>query len=349
MRGEVDKQVRTSLDEAEARGACLQAYSEAAHKDLERRCDAGQLVSPLPGLYARGEYWEGLGPAQKALHKMRGLARLRPGWVFCGPSAALAYGLPVTYAFLDPLEVVGSRSGKRLCDGHVRSRHVPDEEADGVYHDGLWVTAPLRTVLDCGRTLPFCDAVAIADAALAGGLFTKEALLAYLDERRRGVGGVGRARDVARFADPRAGSGGESIARAAMWELGFAKPELQVPFDDPLDHAVYYVDFLWRLPDGRAIAGELDGGEKYVNQDMTGGASVAEVMRRERRRESRITASCDAVVRFSPADVADAERFNRLLEAFDVPKDHEPLVVAGAPREPRAPLDDQVPLDAYGI
>ena len=185
MRGEVDEQVRISLDEAERRGACLQSYSEAAHKDLEARCKAGQLLGPLPGLYVRKEYWQMLDPAEKALHKMRGLASMRPGWVFCATSAALAYGLPVTYAYVDCLEVVGHRSGKMLCAGHVRSRRVPDEEADGIYHDGLWMTTPLRTALDCGRSLPFRDAVAIVDAALSKGLFSKDALLAYLGKQGR--------------------------------------------------------------------------------------------------------------------------------------------------------------------
>ena len=93
--------------------------------------------------------------------------------------------------------------------------------------------------------------------------------------------------------------------------------------------------------------GELDGGEKYVNPKMTGGKSALEVMRDERRRESRVTASCDAVVRFSPADVADNWRFSQLLDAFGVPRDHEPHVVVESPDE--EPPTEEVPLEAYGI
>ena len=71
-------------------------------------------------------------------------------------------------------------------------------------------------------------------------------------------------------------------------------------------------------------------------------------MRDERRRESRVTASCDAVVRFSPADVADNRRFSQLLDAFGVPRDHEPLVVV-EPSSGDEPLVDEVPLEAYGV
>ena len=67
-------------------------------------------------------------------------------------------------------------------------------------------------------------------------------------------------------------------------------------------------------------------------------------MRRERLRESRLTASCRGVARFSMEDVADTWRLNRVLEAFDVPRDHEPLIDV-----PAGPVADEVPLEAYGI
>lgn len=92
----VDAQVEVSLAEAETRGACLHSYSELVHKDLRRRLKLGQVVEPLPGLYARKEYWDGLNRGQRTMHKIRGLSRLRPGWVFCGPSAAFVLGASVS-------------------------------------------------------------------------------------------------------------------------------------------------------------------------------------------------------------------------------------------------------------
>lgn len=346
MAKRVNEQVRFSLDEAQARGACLNSYSELAHKDLELRLGRGELVRPMPGLYARKDYWETLPPTQRTMHKMRGLARQRPWWVFAGTSAALAYGLPVSHGLLDVIEVASRNGSRTFCDGGVRGLYICEEEADGLFHDGLLLTTPLRTALDCARRLPFREAVAILDGALHAGLFSKEELIAYLGHHRRGVRGIGRARETAAFADGRSESGGESMARTAMWELGFAAPDLQVPMTDPVDGGTYRVDFLWRLADGRLIAGELDGGEKYVNREMTAGRSTLEVLRDERRRESRITATCDAVVRFTPQDVACPWRLGSILEAFGVPKDHDPLVET-SPAE--ALCDGQVPLECYGV
>lgn len=347
MGREVDSQVELSLAEAESRGACLHSYSELVHKDLERRRNLGQVVEPLPGLYARAEYWEGLNPEQQAMHKICGLSRLRPGWVFCGSSAALVLGALVSWSCLDPIEVVSLSGRKSLLGGKVRGRYANESDAYGTYNDGIWTTSPLRTALDCARRMTFRNAVAVVDSLMAKGLFSKEEFAEYLEDLPGGFRGAVKARRVAAFADSRSGSGGESIARAAMWELGFVKPELQVRFEDPVDGSEYFVDFLWRLPDGRILVGELDGGEKYVNPKMTGGKSALEVMRDERRRESRVTASCDAVLRFSPADVADNWKFSRLLEVFGVPRDHAPLIDVESPAE--EPPVDEVPLDAYGV
>ena len=115
----VDAQAETSLAEAESRGACLHSYSELVHKDMRRRRKLGQVVEPLPGLYARKEYWKGLGPEERAMHKIRGLSRLRPGWVLCGPSAALVLGASVSWSCLDPIEVVSPCGRGSLLGGKV--------------------------------------------------------------------------------------------------------------------------------------------------------------------------------------------------------------------------------------
>ena len=139
----VDAQVEVSLAEAETRGACLHSYSELVHKDLRRRRKLGQVVEPLPGLYARKEYWKGLNPEERAMHKIRGLSRLRPGWVLCGPSAALVLGASVSWSCLDPIEVVSPCGRGSLLGGKVRGRYASEADAYGVYSDGIWTTSPL--------------------------------------------------------------------------------------------------------------------------------------------------------------------------------------------------------------
>lgn len=182
-------------------------------------------------------------------------------------------------------------------------------------------------------------------------------MVADFESRKAGYRGVKKAIAAARFADGRAQNGGESAARAAMWELGFRAPDLQTEVCEPLDGKKYYLDFSWRLPDGTLIAGELDGAQKYTDPQMAGKGGIVDAMRRERIRESRLTACCDAVVRFSMKTVGSAYEFNRLLSSFGVPKDRRPTIkIPSLPaylREPMpaaAPFEvKRVPLNAYGI
>jgi len=77
-------------------------------------------------------------------------------------------------------------------------------------------TEPLATVLDCATALPFRDALAIADSALALRFVTSSELLAAT-EASRGPGRPVRLM-VARYADPRAQNPLESALRAIVIE-----------------------------------------------------------------------------------------------------------------------------------
>ena len=80
------------------------------------------------------------------------------------------------------------------------------------------VTSPLRTVLDCARTMPFREGLAIADSALRGNLITKEELLeaAYRLTNR----GSRRAMTVAEHSTPKAANPFESALRAVVITAG---------------------------------------------------------------------------------------------------------------------------------
>ncbi len=202
---------------------------------------------------------------------------------------------------------------------------------------GVPVTSLERTVLDCARPLGFREGLAVADSALRVWSLRQEGLLAYVGSMNSGYRGSAQARMSAARADARNANGGESIARAAMYELGFATPDLQIGIPDPLSPGqVYYVDYRWALPGGGEAFGELDGGEKYSDEIMTQGHDTTWVMRRERRRESRLTVRHAGIMRFPLEEVADAEFFNGLLELFGVPRDHEPLIEIPAPPSRRA-------------
>lgn len=256
----------------------------------------------------------------------------------------MAHGLSVSYAMMGTVEIaVSSGSGSR-GPGRVTRRYVTGDAS--VTAAGVPVTSLGRTAFDCMRSLDFRRGLAVADSCLRVSGRPREWLVDLVAGMRGGCHGVGQARVTAAHADPLSENGGESIARAAMWELGFATPRLQVSVLDPVDPGrVHRVDYCWVDSRGRLVYGELDGGEKYENPEMTRGEGPVEVMRRERRRESRITAGRTGVVRFSLEEVGDAAFFSALLDAFGVPRDHEPLIDVAA----ASPATEVVPVEAYGL
>jgi hypothetical protein len=122
------------------------------------------------------------------------------------------------------------------------------------------VTTPARTVVDLARTLSFRAGVVTADSALHRKLVTKPELTAVLAACARWPG-ARRAAAVIDFADGRAESPLESIARIAFNECGLPPPELQVWLGGT-DEPVGRVDFYWRKY--RTIA-EVDGAIKYAD------------------------------------------------------------------------------------
>lgn len=348
MSRSVDREVECSLREAESRRSCLTAHSEIAHRILERRRASGELIMPEKGLYVRKELWDGLTRSERYLYKVRGFSRIYPNWTFCGLTAAMLHGLSVSYRLLDRIQIA-SPSGPRIYrSGLVQCMRLVDPPT--TYRDGISFTDPRETVFDCARWLEFPDAVAVTDSALRLGLTSKEDLADFFATKKRHRG-IQAAREVLDFADGASGSGGESIARAVMWQLGYAAPSLQREVRDPLDNRPYYVDFCWELPGGGLVFGEHDGRQKYVDRQMNGGSAL-EALRRERLRESRLSSCCDAIVRFTPEDVADVKKLDALLGSFGIPKDHKPTIELAETSMPSAsprPIEvrEEVPLDAY--
>ena len=117
-----------------------------------------------------------------------------------------------------------------------RTRHLRPSELTGIVP--RWaelprrdvrhgVTTPLRTVLDCARTLPFDEALAVADSAVRA----KDLTRADLVDGAAALRGAGsrQARRVAQLADGRAANPFESVLRALTIEEGFdLTPQLQI-------------------------------------------------------------------------------------------------------------------------
>lgn len=312
--------------EAEKSGRCLVARSESEAHRLRAAVRRGLLVSPASQVYARPERWDDLGAAEKSLYVIRALSALHPDWTFCHVSAALVYGLSVSNRLLGSAHVAARRGCAHARPGVVR--HAISNDGFELV-SGIRVTSLARTVLDCAREAGFRDALALVDSALRVSGLSKEELARRVRQVGRHVRGCERVCDIIALGDARAESGGESIARAVMYELGFMQPDLQVRVADEVDGGEpYRVDFAWELPGGTVVYGELDGREKYRNPNMTGGRDVVDVLADERLRESRVGVGGARVMRFSFGDVVNEKRFAHLLRTYGIPEGYPvPAVV----------------------
>ncbi|MBE5024551.1 hypothetical protein INF26_06770 [Olsenella sp. DSM 107455] len=312
-----DKALATAFDAAECTKSCYAPGDYAEARAIRHRKET--FIEPLPGMFFRREAWRRLTPAERSLHLMRALARQHPTWLFCGASAAVAYGLPVTWSLLTHVFAVAPPGARKHPAPGIQCRQLQGTETQT--HGELPLVPFWRTVFDCLAEFELPDALAVADAALRCSGVTAKSLATFIEENFRGHRNVRRALRAARLADARAESGGESIARAQMYLLGFERPELQVWIEDPIEPGKWFrVDFLWLTSDGRIIIGEMDGRQKTERPEFMGGRDALRVMQDERLRESHLTALRPAIIRFSYDDVIDPKRFEALLSAYGVPR-----------------------------
>jgi very-short-patch-repair endonuclease len=146
------------------------------------------------------------------------------GGVVSHLSAALLHGWPVkTVPDVTWVTLPRRRGALRVDVGGV---HVHHSDLSCTDHEQR-VTTALRTVLDCARTLPFDEALAVADSALR----SRKVARAELREAAAHARGPGSAaiRRVADHAHPGAANPLESVLRALTIEVGLAMtPQLEV-------------------------------------------------------------------------------------------------------------------------
>jgi hypothetical protein len=237
-----------------------QGVSPALMRSLVR---SGQLVRMRQGVYAtkRAMDWAGVDPVRAyVLTVLAAKATVGGKAVASYHSAALLHRLSLltpppkgAVALTVPLAKPWNRA--KHADVVFHASDLPPEHVTRLYN--LRVTTAARTVVDLARTLPFIDAVVVADSALNEEKATKPDLYQVLKECA-GWPGVKQARQVVDFADERAESPLESAARVVFDQSGLEPPELQATIHGP--NSAFRVDFLW--PDHAVIA-EADGLVKY--------------------------------------------------------------------------------------
>jgi Transcriptional regulator, AbiEi antitoxin/Protein of unknown function (DUF559) len=236
--------------------------SERHIASLVRR---GDLIRVGHGAYAEGPY------GRKLLAHAGGdqLLATAAALAVIGPRAVASHH---SAAYLHEIDVIGRpaqlasvtcppgrrRHGRAGVQVHVVS--LPAEQVTAVL--GLPVTTAARTVADLAMAGDFRAGLVAADSALHRKLTTKAELSSVLSGCALWPG-VQRAAEVVEFADKRAESPLESIARVAFRDCDLPAPELQVWLGGRAE-PVGRVDFYWRQ--FRTIA-EVDGDLKYKDPE----------------------------------------------------------------------------------
>jgi very-short-patch-repair endonuclease len=139
---------------------------------------------------------------------------------------------------------------------HIHVAGLPAEHV--TTYRGVQVTTVARTVIDIARAGSFLEGAVVADSALRSRLTTR-AELVRVAQVCTGWRGSVQANDVIRFADSRAESVLETLARVRFREIGLEPPRLQVNVRGPHGF-IGRVDFCWW--DLQTVA-EADGVRKY--------------------------------------------------------------------------------------
>lgn len=243
-----------------------------SRRRLHAAVRSGVVVRLASGRYALPTAEAGL----VAAHRLSG--------VVSGLSAAAAQGWEVKHPPEQP-SVTVPRNRKLAADRRVGVsvtwRDVPETDIQ----DG--VLRPVATVVDCARTLPFDEALAVADSALRHGHVRRAQLVAAAEA----VPTTGRraALRVAREADGRAANPFESVLRAIALEVRGLTLEPQVTIRAP--------GFVGRpdLVDRRR--------RLVVEADSFGFHASRAALRRDCRRYTALTLLGWRVVRFAWEDV----------------------------------------------
>lgn len=293
-----------------------------------RSVSDGQLVRVRRGSYRKptpsaAQPWEH--DEQEVLGRCVAVAgQFTTAFAFSHETAALLYDWPVPVSA--DLHLV-----QRVTPGYARRTGVrrhwrPDlRDTDVILAAGLPATNPLRTLIDCLRTLHPRDGLVVADAALAD--------LAQVDMRKReesehrqrdvlaaarevlvadrGGRGVVRARAVLALADGFSGSPGESRTRWLALTAGLPVPVCQ--WEHRIDGRRFFSDIAWlrSAPDWteRGITLEYDGEEKYGVDARAAAAAVLE----EKEREDAIRSTGVVVHRVTKARISSASSARRWM------------------------------------
>lgn len=183
-------------------------------------------------------------------------------------------------------------------------------------HEGHWVTAPARAVLETAITDGVEAGLVQANHFLHVGMLTREGLEFQYDLQRFWPGSIVQ-HPVVHLADGRIESVGETRSDYCFFTQGLPRPVPQYVVEHPDGTVAARVDFAW--PERRVIV-EFDGAQKY-HRFRKEGETIEEMVLREKKREELIRELTGwTVIRLIWADLATPiHTANRIRRAFALP------------------------------
>lgn len=224
---------------------------------IRRKLATGELVRRQAGVYqvdSRPQEWRD---------------RLMSALLAAGPASLVSHRAALVLWELDgissaPLEVTAPYSNRPIPNGVVV--HRTRRSMDHVLVDGLRVTTPERTLLDCCSVLPALIVAKALESAIRKRLTTEERIYATLVEKGgRGVKGSKKLRWILaeRISDTTTASGSESELLYHMRMALLPLPILEQEFFSA-DGQRMVPDFYWP---NRHKAVEVDGLDAHDSAD----------------------------------------------------------------------------------
>lgn len=207
------------------------------------------------------------------------------GSVLAGPSAARRLGLKVCDA--TTYLAVGPAYHHRLPGVRLLRDEIP--ERDLMLLDGILLTRPARTIVDCLRVLPEPDALDLLDRALQAKWITPEVLAARV-HRFTGRHGAKRLAKLSHLAGAGTRSAAERLAVTVLRAHGLTGWRANVEVHDQRG-LIGVGDIVFGA--ARLVV-ELDGRAHHVTPQQ---------FQRDRERQNRLVAAGWTVLRFTWQDL----------------------------------------------
>ncbi|HET9020700.1 MAG TPA: hypothetical protein VFN34_02360 [Ornithinibacter sp.] len=272
---------------------------------FERLVSNGELVVVSPGHFADAVRWATSDASERHLALATAACTAFGQSALSHVSAALWWGLPVPRVVPPEPALTVHRTTRPSDDSDwVRVLRCELPERHVLTVGTVRVTSPARTVVDCFRSLPLADALAIADAAVGRGLTPGE-LVEVRKEQARWPG-IRSARRGIGLVDGRRESWLESASVAGLDGWGLPHPSPQVEVRDELGDLIGRVDLFWR---GLRVVGEADGKGKFRGEfdRDTSERAVADRLISAEVRAGRLRETGVGVVRWGTGDLRRPE------------------------------------------